>query len=139
MLYKKFSLFGKLKFPVLLHNNSRTKEEHIGIIAQELQKAQQEAELKKKNFAEEVLAARKRSQDEIAKTHQEQAEMVQEAKAKANTEIENITLGVQEAKKRANEEIQQTKVETAQEVAAAREKAAQEIKSIQEKIEESCT
>ncbi|MBK8705953.1 MAG: hypothetical protein IPN33_21955 [Saprospiraceae bacterium] len=104
-------------------------------LQQEVALARENAAQQKKLYADEVLEARKKSQEEIEQSKKQIAAQVMEARQKADTEIEHFQMNVVEAKQKAAEEVQKAQVQSAQEIAAAREKAAQELKAAKEKLE----
>ncbi|MEM1217664.1 MAG: hypothetical protein AAGH79_02075 [Bacteroidota bacterium] len=104
-------------------------------IQEEIALAREQGEAKKAEYAQEVLASRQKSQEQIEKNRAEVEGLIKDARSKASTEIEKINATVAEAKQNAAEEIQAAHVKAAEEVAAARENAASEIKKVKENLE----
>ena len=105
----------------------------------EVAAAQEQAAIQKKAFADEVLFARKQSQEAIIAAREASSQVVQDARSNADDKVISINKEVIASREKAQEKVQAAQLESAEAIKAARDKAAKELESIRNRLDEAKT
>ncbi len=105
-------------------------------LQQEIQLAQESAQVAKERYAREVLDARQRSQIEIDQVVEETQHMVVATRERASTAVSAYHLDVDSARAQAIIEIQDARLRAAEEVAEIRRRANEEIARLNSNLKE---